>query len=249
MGFLDTKREFDHLISGVRISYRSLSFMISTLTATHIQKSYSFEGIEQTVLSDINLTFTQGQLYAITGSSGSGKSTLLHLLGGVDTPTAGKILFNAVDINAMRQTERTMLRTKNIGFVFQFHYLIRELSVIENVALNAQISGINSTEAYDKASQLLDHVGLRQEKLKYPHQLSGGQQERVAVVRALINSPTFILADEPTGNLDAHNAQALMDLLLDCHKQWGPGIIIATHDAAISSRMTHVLNIKDGVIL
>ena len=207
--------------------------MSKALVLDNISKHYLQGGEDLVVLEDISLQFNAGNTYAITGASGSGKSTLLHILGGLDEPTSGQA--------RMQNVQRV-----DIGFVFQFHYLLRELSVLENVALAGRIAGKDTAECHEAASTLLGDLGLDSRMHAYPHQLSGGEQQRVAIARALFNKPAFILADVPTGNLDAAHAKAVTQMLLDAQKQWGMGLVICSHDPAVYSAMDTVYEVSDG---
>ena len=198
------------------------------------------------VLRGITESFTVGNTYALSGASGSGKSTLLHILGGLERPSQGTVSWNEKNIFSMSQEDRRSLLRSYVGFVFQFHYLIHELTVCENVMLPGQIIGEHTSVCRARAYELLECVGLKKRADVYPYQLSGGEQQRVAVVRALCNKPRFILADEPTGNLDAEGAKALVDLLLQCHKQWGLGMIVCSHDMNVCKRMNQHFVLHDG---
>ena len=209
--------------------------MSSAIVVDHVSKHYVQGGEDLEVLADVSLRFDGGKTYAITGASGSGKSTLLHILGGLDQPSTG-----AVQMQGVKRSE--------LGFVFQFHYLLRELTVLENVALAGQINGHNGAMSRERAGALLDQLGVGGRMHAYPHQLSGGEQQRVAIARALFNKPKFVLADEPTGNLDAANAADVTELFLDAQKQWGMGLIVCTHDAAVYSKMDTVYEVHDGSV-
>ena len=220
--------------------------LTSTIETQNLSKQYGRGSKALHVLQDISVTFQQGRSYAVTGVSGSGKSTFLHLLGGLDKPTKGIVLFDSIDIFSCSPHELDRFRNQSIGFVFQFHYLISELTVLENVMVPGLIARERRRVAQNRAEQLLEHVSLSEKLYAYPHQLSGGQQQRAAVVRALFNKPRFLLADEPTGNLDAEHAQTIVDLLLMCQKEWGTGLIISTHDRAVYGQMETVLQVHDG---
>src|SRR5579871_4083476 len=179
----------------------------------------------KTILNNITFTFEQNQTYAITGASGVGKSTLLHLIAGLDKPTHGTVFFNGVSLSTMSHTQYYSFLNKSVGFVFQSSHLIKELSIIENIMLPGLIHNNNRAELIKKAQSLLDAVGLSHCMHSSPGELSGGQQQRAALARALINEPAFLIADEPTGNLDNQTAQAMVHLLMNCYKQWHMGII------------------------
>lgn len=198
------------------------------------------------VLKGISTIFEHNKTYALSGASGSGKSTLIHLLAGLDTPTTGTIEVNGSDIKSLTSTEKQKLLNKTFGLVFQQPYLIAELSVLENVMIKGLIAGFNQTTSKTKAKELLEQVGLISKRNSHPATLSGGQQQRVAIARAIFNEPFFLLADEPTGNLDEETGIKIIDLLLECNKQWGMGIIVSSHDAYVTQKMETVLKLHDG---
>jgi lipoprotein-releasing system ATP-binding protein len=214
-----------------------------------VHKSYEQGGAILLVLKGIDASFHQGKSYALTGVSGSGKSTLLHLLGGLDVPTSGAVTFNDKDFVQFRSGHKNSFLNRHIGFVFQFHYLIKELSACENVMLPGLIKGESRSVCRKRADMLLDHMGLHERADFYPTQLSGGEQQRVAIARALFNKPSFLLADEPTGNLDAENAQQVVDLIFASQKEWDMGIIICTHDRAVYARMETTYQLYEGSLL
>ncbi len=222
---------------------------LSTLSVADIYKDFCQGGKVQVVLRGISMTIAQNHSYAITGVSGSGKSTLLHLLGGLDVPSQGSVLFNGKKWTSFKQGEKNAILNKSIGFVFQFHYLIKELSVIENIMLPGLIAGYNRRACRQRAQQLLDIMSIKDKESLYPITLSGGEQQRVAVARALFNKPTFLLADEPTGNLDADNAQSVMDLFLKAKAEWGMSIVLCSHDPAMYQQMETIYHLQDGVIV
>ncbi|MFC1854243.1 ABC transporter ATP-binding protein [Candidatus Dependentiae bacterium] len=221
--------------------------MKQTLTAENLSKSYVQDcGKVTNVLQDISVSFEQGRSYAITGASGSGKSTLMHLLGGLDNPSSGTVKLGEQDIFKMSEDSVNDFRRKTIGFMFQFHYLIGELSVLQNAAISGIIGGIKEDYASRRAKELLCEVGLEKQIDLFPNQLSGGQQQRVALVRAMMNLPSFILADEPTGNLDAENAEKITQLLLRGKEKHGNGLIVCTHDKTVWNRMDEVYHLEGG---
>ena len=201
------------------------------------------------VLKGISVEFHQAKSYAITGVSGSGKSTLLHLLGGIDVSTGGKVTLNDKDLETFKTDRRQHFLNRTIGFVFQFHYLIKELSVLENIMLMGLIKGDSRDKCVARAKKLLSLVNLSAKADVYPHQLSGGEQQRVAIARALFNKPSFLLADEPTGNLDAQNAQQIIDLFIQAQNEWGMGLIICSHDSAVCARMGVEYRLFNGDLL
>lgn len=218
------------------------------LSMCDVHKDFYQGGKFQRVLRGITVTFDHNRAYALTGVSGSGKSTLLHLLGGLDTPTAGSVFFNTKNMASLAQEAKNALLNRSLGFVFQFHYLIKELPVIENVLLPGLVNGKTYTECKKRAQELLDMVGVGDKANTYPTTLSGGEQQRVAIARALFNKPAFLLADEPTGSLDADNAQSVIDLLFKAKAEWHMGIIVCSHDPAVYQRMETVYRLHEGVI-
>ncbi len=219
-----------------------------TLRSVDIFKNFYQGGNVQHVLRGISATFSQNHTYAITGVSGSGKSTFLHLLGGLDDPSAGAVLFNDHDFSALKSTDKNELLNQSLGFVFQFHYLIKELSVLENVMLPGLVRGDKRSACQGRARELLAMMGVERKEHAYPMTLSGGEQQRVAIARALFNKPVFLLADEPTGNLDADNARAVVDLFFRAKDEWGMGIILCSHDPAVFGRMETICRLHEGVM-
>jgi lipoprotein-releasing system ATP-binding protein len=213
------------------------------LELKNLTKNYESNEKVTPVLKEINYKFTQGSSYAITGASGSGKSTLLHLVAGIDKPTAGAVLFNEKNIFMFDKEEEELFRTNSIGLMFQFHFLIPELSIIENIVLAGRIKKYSKKESTDFAKRLLSKVDLESKANSLPQELSGGEQQRAALARAIVGRPSFLLADEPTGNLDRENANNVSSLILECQKEWGMGTIICTHDEQVWSRMDFVLRI------
>lgn len=205
----------------------------------------SFGGFLQ-VLNDVNLTVHKGDRLAIVGSSGSGKSTLLHLLGGLDEPSAGTVEIHGQDINKLSVPALSKLRNNSLGFVYQFHHLLPEFSVVENVAIPLIIGGVEPQQAEQQATELLHKVGLEHRLLHTPAELSGGERQRAALARALITEPDCLLADEPTGNLDHRTAQSIFDLILELNQSLGTALIIVTHDTNLASQMDRALTLIDG---
>ncbi|HBS48270.1 TPA: lipoprotein-releasing system ATP-binding protein LolD [Candidatus Dependentiae bacterium] len=220
----------------------------SILSAKGIEKFYSQDDQKQLVLRGVTADFEQGKSYALTGVSGSGKSTFLHILGGLDTPTAGDLFFDEENIKSFSQKRKESFLNKEIGFVFQFHYLINEFSVLENLMVPGLIFGENRNFCKQRAKELLSFMQLENVEKKYPFELSGGELQRVSALRALFNKPKFILADEPTGNLDARNAAKMVDLFLKCQHEWGLGIIICSHDPDVYDRMDTIFKLHEGVL-
>jgi lipoprotein-releasing system ATP-binding protein len=218
----------------------------ATLAAQDISKKFIQGKEEVIVLDGINATFTQQKSFAVTGISGSGKSTFMHILSGIDTPTYGNILFNNRAIYTFSDSERCQFLNKSIGLVFQSPHLLRELSVLENVMLPGLIGGRSKNDCTQHAQLLLKKVGLFEKKDSKPGELSGGQQQRVAIARALFNGPAFLIADEPTGNLDLATGKSIIDVLLSCRDEWGMGIIVSSHDEYVTQKMDVVYELNEG---
>ena len=201
------------------------------------------------VLSDLNLTVSAGEKVAVVGVSGSGKTTLLNLLGGLDDPTRGSVTVCSQDWKGLDSSRRAKWRNRHVGFVYQFHHLLGEFSALENVALPCLIGGASVAESRRRASELLAQVGLGDRLQHKPAELSGGERQRVAIARALVTSPSVVLMDEPTGNLDPHTAAVIMDLLLALNSQLNISFVIVTHDPAIAARMDRTVKLLDGQLL
>jgi len=199
------------------------------------------------VLRGVSVTVTTGQSLAVIGPSGSGKSTLLHLMGALSAPTSGRVRFDGRDVAELAESERAELRNSHIGFVFQAHHLLPQLTVWENVLVPALVKGV-SDEVEARARRLLDRVGLSTHLDRTPGALSGGERQRVAVVRALVNAPNLVLADEPTGSLDRATAEDLADLLTELNREEGAAFVTVTHSDALASRMERSLVLRDGAL-
>jgi lipoprotein-releasing system ATP-binding protein len=201
------------------------------------------------VLKGISMQINEAEVVAIVGASGAGKTTLLQLLGTLDKPSEGKIFINDTDVAALSDKKLSAFRNKNIGFVFQFHHLLPEFTAIENVTLPALIAGVSKKEATGKAGKLLELLGVSPRAEHKPTELSGGEQQRVAVARALINSPAVILADEPSGNLDTNNAQELHKLFFDLRKELNQTFVIVTHNNELANMSDRKIVMQDGRII
>ncbi|MBN1409367.1 MAG: ABC transporter ATP-binding protein [Spirochaetales bacterium] len=221
---------------------------MSLLEISSIKKTYETGTESVEVLKDINLTAEEGTVIVITGESGSGKSTLLNLIGGIDSPTSGEIKVKNLIVTGKTEKELTHYRNKFIGFIFQFHFLLKDFTALENVMMPAIISGDNSELARQKASRLLGDVGLSQRNNHFFLQLSGGERQRVAVARALMNDPDLIIADEPTGNLDERNSGIVQDILFDMVKKYNKTMLLVTHDTAMAQRGDIHLILEHGVL-
>ena len=216
------------------------------LAARNLHKAYVMGGRNLEVLRGIDLTVQRGEFLALRGASGAGKSTLLHLLGGLDLPNQGEILFDGVNLLNLPARALARLRNSRVGFIFQAYHLLPELSAIENVMLPARMARLSLAAAEARARELLDRVGLANRAGHRPYELSGGEQQRVAIARSLVNRPDLILADEPTGNLDSHTGGEIIQLLHDLLAERRATLVIATHDAKIAARAPRVLELADG---
>jgi len=217
-----------------------------TLKAHAISKWFKQGANELTVLNQVSVTFEQGKKYAITGASGAGKSTLLHIMAGLDAPSKGSILLGDISFADMSAAQLMQARNEHLGLVFQQPYLIKELSVIENIMMPQLVGGKSYEQAHEHAASLLQRVGLAEKSEALPSTLSGGQQQRIAIIRAISNKPLFLLADEPTGNLDEKTGAEIVDFLLECQAEWGMGLIISSHDAYVAQKMDTVYTLHDG---
>ena len=222
--------------------------MENILELRHVNKIYGTT-IKTQVLTDINVSFKKGSFSSIIGQSGSGKSTMLNIMGTLDTPTSGEVLINGVDTAKLSKGKLAEIRNKNIGFVFQFHYLLPEFTALENVLMPYRIGNSSvSLEVRQRAEELMKLVGLEKVKNNNATQMSGGQQQRTAIARALLNNPDIILADEPTGNLDSNSTETIYNLLRDINERFGTTFIIITHDRRIAEKADRIIEIADGKI-
>ena len=214
-----------------------------------LHKSYYDGEVELPVLQGINFEVNLSEFLAVVGASGVGKSTLLHIIGTLDRPTVGNVLYNDRDIFTLPDTELARFRNKEIGFVFQFHHLLPEFTALENVAMGALITTPNDKAVYEDAASLLDYVGLSERVSHYPSQLSGGERQRVAIARALINKPKVVLADEPTGNLDRRSSEAVLELLWDLNSNSGQTFVIVTHNRELAEQVDRIVQLVDGKVV
>ncbi len=222
----------------------SNEFLIS---AKNISKSFFQGEKELQVLKGIDLNIQQGEALCILGGSGAGKSTLLHILGTLDTPSGGNVYFKGENLFTKNDEDLAKFRNKHLGFIFQFHHLLSEFNALENIMMPARIDGESKQDCKKRAEELLDHMGLLDRATHYPTELSGGEKQRIAIARALMQSPDIILADEPTGNLDSANGKVIRDLFLDLQKRLNLTIIVVTHDQKFASSFPKTLHMKDGV--
>lgn len=223
--------------------------MSEVLVLQNIARAYPVDGGNLSVLTNVNLTLHAGELVALIGPSGSGKSTLLHIAGLLDSPDAGTIRIVEVDASDAGDRVRTRLRNRHIGFIYQFHNLLPELTALENVMMPQLIAGVKKAAAQERADALLSRLGLGARTKHLPAQLSGGEQQRVAIARALANRPPLILADEPTGNLDPVTAESVTALLLEIAREEGVAALVATHNMALAKRLSRAVRISEGSIV
>ena len=216
------------------------------ITIRNLRKSYTEGDDQRTIFADLTLDIARGAFVALLGQSGSGKSTLLNLLGGIDLPDAGQIRIDGRTLTDLGEVERTRFRRRHVGFVFQFHNLIPTLTVQENLLLPLELNGLATPEQQDRALALLDNVGLGNRRHSFPERLSGGEQQRLAIARALVHGPALLLADEPTGNLDATTGERILELLLKLHRQEAVTIVMVAHSREVAARADRALYLELG---
>ena len=222
--------------------------MSVTVRARGLRKSYHDADREVTVLKSVDLEVSSGDLVAIVGPSGSGKTTLLHLLGALDTPDQGTVEIGGTDLAALDGARLARFRNKTLGFVFQFHQLLPDFTALENVMIPSRIAGRPAREALERGRALLDEVGLEDRATHYPNQLSGGEQQRVAICRALALEPPLLLADEPTGNLDPATGRRVLDLLIDLQSRRGMTGVLVTHNPEVANRCATIWRLEEGIL-
>lgn len=220
--------------------------MSDLLTCVDVSKHYQEGEAAVKVLDGVNFSVQKAEQVAILGSSGSGKSTLLHLLGALDTPTAGSVLFNGQNIFDFTEKQQAAFRNQSLGFVYQFHHLLPEFNALENVSMPLLIAKLATKKAHERASLMLERVGLSHRLLHKPSEMSGGERQRVAIARALVTEPALVLADEPTGNLDHKTGHSIYNLINELRDQMGTSFIVVTHDIELANRLDRTLSITDG---
>ena len=247
-GLTGISSDLDNKVMAVNSGHNNTVSSKSIIQIEHLFKEYKLGKQRISVIDDVNLNILEGEFVAIVGASGSGKSTLLHLLGGLDKPSQGKVIIDGQDINKLSDSRLSKFRNQAIGFIFQSFYLQPFLTLRQNIEVASMPARINKKERRQKIDDLAKQVDLYDRLKHRPRELSGGQIQRVAIIRALLNNPKIILADEPTGNLDSKNSQDVISLFKDICSQYKTTVVIATHDQEIASQADRTITIKDGKI-
>jgi len=223
--------------------------MSSVLACSQLCKTFGEGDVALEILRNVDLNVTAGERIAIVGASGSGKSTLLHLLGGLDEPSSGEVRIAGQSLASLSPVQLGRVRNRQLGFVYQFHHLLQEFTALENVAMPLLVRGVRPADAGEQAIEILARVGLSERIMHKPGELSGGERQRAAVARALVTRPACVVADEPTGNLDRHNAGQVLELMLELNRDFSTSLLVATHDPLIADRMDRVVRLEDGHLI
>lgn len=247
-GLTGISSDLDNKVMAINSGHNNTVSSKSIIQIEHLFKEYKLGKQRISVIDDVNLNILEGEFVAIVGASGSGKSTLLHLLGGLDKPSQGKVIIDGQDINKLSDSRLSKFRNQAIGFIFQSFYLQPFLTLRQNIEVASMPARINKKERRQKIDDLAKQVDLYDRLKHRPRELSGGQIQRAAIIRALLNNPKIILADEPTGNLDSKNSQDVISLFKNICSQYKTTVVIATHDQEIASQADHIITIKDGKI-
>ncbi|MEN8205098.1 MAG: lipoprotein-releasing ABC transporter ATP-binding protein LolD [Pseudomonadota bacterium] len=223
--------------------------MSSVLACDQLCKTFGEGDVALEILHNVDFNVAAGERIAIVGASGSGKSTLLHLLGGLDEPSSGDVRIAGQSLDTLSPVQLGRLRNRKLGFVYQFHHLLQEFTALENVAMPLLVRGVRPADAGEQAIAILGRVGLSERTTHKPGELSGGERQRAAVARALVTRPACVVADEPTGNLDRHNAGQVLELMLELNRDFSTSLLVATHDPLIADRMDRVVQLEDGHLI